>query len=114
MDKNNSCSKFFRKNFRRLRSWWKDGPMNPLFLNIYDKKLQEEFQLKQRKIVNYRLKVAVIILWIYLALVVASKAKEIEKHFFFLTIFGSCTVIATIVSLTARCKISAIDYTSLA
>lgn len=87
--------------------------MNPVFLTIHDKALHELFQSKTRKVVNFRVNVAIIILWIYLALVCISRAKEIEKNFFFITMFGSCTVLTTICAIIARYKPGAIDYVNI-
>ena len=45
----------------------KRSPIHPVWLDLADKELQDEFDLEQSNIVTYRLKVCVIILLISLS-----------------------------------------------
>ena len=111
--KKRTCAQWCRERPRKIRSWWRDGELNPLFLYIYDKELDAAFQLKLRKVVQFRLKVSVIVIWIYYLFFILRKISEIEKHYYFITIFGSVSLFATIAWLLSLISLRLIDYTSI-
>ena len=111
--KKRTCAQWCKERPRKIRSWWRDGELNPLFLYIYDKELDAAFNKKLREVVQFRLKVSVIVIWIYFAQFIVRNISEIDKHYYFITIFGSVTVFATIAYLLSLIRLCLIDYTSI-
>ena len=115
----NKKNKFTRKQLsfdlllERLRAWWRNGPINPVFLTIRDDNLKAVHVKQVREVSKRRLKILTISLWSYLALYSLIHIGEYDKHFIFMSLMGSGTLVVTLVWLITRCHLAFCELTSL-
>ena len=86
-----SCKRYFAESLNQ--------PIHPVWLELKDKELQWEFDLKQAKLSNYRIKVIVVILW----LIIVITALNHLRMYGLIIEHGSVLIVSLNVFLTICC-----------
>ena len=101
------CKSYFNSKFN------KRSPIHPLWLELADKELQEEFDLKQSNIVTYRLKVCVIIVVILLILQLLLDSSHFGQNLYELVTIFSLVLIMTAFCVIGSCCPRVVKYFTL-
>lgn len=98
---------------QKTRTWW-EQPINPVFLTLQDRQLNDKFVHKQRTKAIGRLKNVMIIMYVYIACFVLKEQVELnDKMVQFLTQFLPTTMIVTLIFCLTKWKVRIVDFTVL-